>query len=66
MKEIRTPNGRLYGMLNEKTYDLYIKDGNNIRIVPVPQIGWTFQYIAGDNPPEKVFIPPMAANSKIA
>ena len=66
MKEIRTPNGRLYGTLNEKTYDLHIKDGKNVRIIPVPQMGWTFQYIAGDSPPEKVYIPPMAVKPTAA
>ena len=66
MREIRTKSGRLYGMLNEKTYDLYIKDGKNIRIIPVPLTGWTFQYIAGDSQPEIVYIPPMTKRPKAA
>ncbi len=57
---IRTPNGRLYGMLDARTYALHIKDGANVRIIQIPPTGISLQYIAGGNQPEEIKIPPIA------
>ena len=59
MKPIRTEKTeKLYGMLDENSYILYIKDGKNTRSIQVPPCGLTLQYIAGDCEPETIVIPP--------
>lgn len=59
---ILTPKGKLYGMLDVRTYALHIKDGTNVRIIQIPTTGITLQYITGDKPPEEVNIPPRNDN----
>lgn len=58
--QIRTPKGKYYGDLDVSTYILITKDGRNIRRTPIPSKGCTLQFIAGDNPPEVVVIPPQS------
>lgn len=61
MKPIRTPKGKLYGMLDETTYILHIKDRGNTRLIQVPPGGLTLQLIAGDGQPETIAIPPQGS-----
>ena len=61
MIPVRTDKGKMYGTLDTATYKLHIKDGANTRVIQVPECGLQLEYIAGDNPPETICIPPKAA-----
>lgn len=58
MKPIRTPKGKMYGMLDVKTYRLYIKDGKDERVILIPTEGQKLLYITGGNQTEEIYIPP--------
>jgi len=63
--EIRTPKGKLYGILDIKSYNMTITDGRNIRQFPVPREGCTLCYKAGNNPEEVIVIKPQRSISTI-
>jgi hypothetical protein len=54
----------MYGMLDERTYRLYIKDGKDERVIPIPAEGMTLLYLTNGKPPEEVYIPPRAKLAK--
>jgi len=58
MIPIRTPKGKMYGTLDERTYMLHIKDGKDKRIIQVPNEGLKLIYITGADHVEKINIPP--------
>lgn len=58
MEPVRTPKGKLYGMLDKETYTLHIKDGSIFRIITVPPDGLELQYISSSGQAETVYIPP--------
>lgn len=61
MESIRTPKGKLFGMYDEETNLMYIKDGKNVRIILVPPTGLTLKFISENGVQEVVEIPPKAA-----
>ena len=59
LKEIRTPKtNKLYGELDLHTYNLRIKEGKIIRLIPITKEGVTLQLTFGNNPAEEIHIPP--------
>ena len=58
MLQIRTPKGKLYGILTLKDYMLHIKDGKDKRVIQVPREGLKLIYITGTKQPEEIHIPP--------
>ena len=60
MKPIRTPKGKLYGMLDENAYVLHIKDRGYTRLIQVPPDGLALQFIDSDGQEEKVSIPTLS------
>ena len=64
MEPIRTPKGRLYGVLDTSAYVLHIKDGSIMRLIKVPSEGLELQYISNNGQSETIYIPPKKALSK--
>ena len=58
MIPVRTPKGKMYGMLDKLTYTLHIKDGKDKRVIQVPDEGLKLIYITGANHAEEICIPP--------
>ena len=58
MIPIRTPKGKMYGMLDKRTYMLHIKDGKDKRIIQIPNEGLKLIYITGTDHVEEICIPP--------
>ena len=56
--EIRTPKGKLFGTLEEKSYIVTTIDGHNVRQFPVAKSGCCLRYTAGRSPTEEIVIPP--------
>ena len=57
MKPIRTPKGKLYGMLDVNSNILHIKDRGYVRLIQIPPGGLTLQLITGDGEQETFFLP---------
>ena len=64
MKPIWTKNDELFGTLDENSYILYMKDGEDTRSVRVPPCGMTLEFIVGDGQPETIVIPPQDMAAK--
>lgn len=58
MIPIRTPRGKMYGMLDEENFMLHIKDGKDKRLIQIPQEGLKLIYITGNTQLETIYIPP--------
>ena len=59
MSEVRTPNGKLVGTIDEQTGALYIKDGRKTTVIEIPATGLRIRFSSGNGAPEAVHIPPL-------
>ena len=59
MSEIRTPNGKLVGTVDEQTGTLHIKDGKKTTVIEIPSTGLSIRFSSGNGAPEAVYIPPL-------
>jgi len=64
MEQIRTPRGKLFGTLDNESYELTIKDGTIVRIIQIPFEGIKLVYSSRDNYSEIVCIPPKTQKHK--
>jgi len=56
-KEIRTPKGKLIGVLCTKTNIFKIKDGKKVTSIFVPPEGLRIQFQFNESLSEKIYIP---------
>lgn len=59
MSEVRTPNGKLVGVVDERTGTLHIKDGKKTTVIEIPSSGLRIRFASGSGAPEAVYIPPL-------
>jgi len=55
-REIRTELGKLFGVFDEMTNVLEIKDGKNTRQIQIPTDGLTLIYKSGNGIPETIYL----------
>lgn len=58
MNEIRTPNGKLVGMVDARTGTFHIKDGKKTTAIEIPATGLRIQFSSGNGTPEIIYVPP--------
>jgi hypothetical protein len=56
MSEVRTPSGKLVGMVEAATSSFHIKDGKKTTKIGIPADGLRIQFIAPNGAAEDVYI----------